>query len=174
MADAFDRERTAASVEELVVDTTSVRVGTTDVTWYSGHRKRHVAKVQALCDGRGGDHSVSGTYPGSRHDKTIWNLEFPNLPRCERILADKAYAGATGEGTLLFRPVRRNEAEWKADPEAAKEKNRQLSKRRVRIEHAFARLKTWRIIHHYYPMKPMSFATTVKAIAFINNTIING
>ncbi|MDW9481804.1 transposase [Sinorhizobium meliloti] len=44
-----------------------------------------------------------------------------------------------------------------------------LSKRRVRIEHVFAQLKTWRIIHHYYPMRPHTYATTFRAIAYIHN-----
>jgi len=172
MAEAFNMERSNSPQDELIVDTTSVRIGTRGKEWYSGHRKRHVAKVQMLCDARGVVRSVSEAYPGSRHDKTIWNGEFPNLPGCSRILGDRAYAGAKGEGTLLFRPVKRNETAWKTDPDAAKEANQTLSRRRVRIEHVFAKLKTWRIIHHYFPMKAASFAATFKAIALLNNISI--
>jgi transposase len=69
----------------------------------------------------------------------------------------------------LLRPIRRNEAKWKVDPAAAKTFNAALSKKRVRIEHFFARLKTWRIIHHYYPLQPSTYATTFRSIAYINN-----
>ena len=59
-----------------VVDTTSISVATTDVAWYSGHKKRHVAKIQVVCDLGGAIRSVSRGYPGSIHDKTIWNDNF--------------------------------------------------------------------------------------------------
>ncbi len=85
------------------------------------------------------------------------------------VLADKAYAGGTREGEVLLRPIRRNEREWKVNPAAAKTRNAALSKRRVRIEHVFAQLKAWRIIHHYYPMRPQTYATTFRAIAYIHN-----
>jgi Transposase DDE domain. len=141
--------------------------------WYSGHSKTHVAKVQVLCDRHGLIHAVSQTYVGSGHDKAVWNDEFHRLPvRCT-VIADKAYAGGLGEGERLFRPIRRNVTAWRNDPEGSRSFNAALSKRRVRIEHVFARLKTWRIIHHFYPMRPESYATTVRAIADINNSQIN-
>jgi hypothetical protein len=58
------------------------------------------------------------------------------------ILADRAYAGAIGDGSFLHRPVRNNEMAYKADMFTAKEQNRKLSLKRVKIEHLFARLKT--------------------------------
>ncbi|MDW9478852.1 transposase [Sinorhizobium meliloti] len=111
----------------------------------------------------------TSVYPGSVHDKTIWNGEFAALPKDVTVLADKAYAGGAGEGEVLFRPVKRNEQAWKRDPGRAKSFNAALSKRRVRIEHLFAQLKTWRIIHHYYPMRPQTYGTTFMAIAYIHN-----
>jgi hypothetical protein len=126
-------------------------------------------KVQVLCDIDGVIHSVSSAYPGSVPDKTIWNQEFANAPLSSTVLADKAYAGAVGEGTVLFRPVRRNEQAWKNGPTGAMVANVLLSKRRVRIEHVFAQLKTWRIIHHDFPLRPRMYATTFRAIAYIHN-----
>jgi hypothetical protein len=41
-------------VKDLIVDTTSTRVRSTDVKFYSGHKKQRVVKVQVLCDGSGG------------------------------------------------------------------------------------------------------------------------
>lgn len=160
---------TRSGAKQLIVDTTATRVRCTEAIWYSGYKKQRVAKVQVLCDADGVVHSVSRVYPGSVHDKTIWNGEFGSVPHGAAVLADKAYSGGLGEGTVLFRPVRRNEVAWKSDPKEAKAANALLSKRRVRIEHVFAQLKTWRIIHHYYPMRPSTYATTFKAIAFIHN-----
>ena len=156
-------------MKDLIVDTTSTRVRSTDVKFYSGHKKQRVVKVQVLCDADGIVHSVSDGCSGGVHDKTIWNIEFARVPRDATVLADKAYVGGNGEGTVLFRPIRRNERQWRDDETAAKSYNAALSKRRVRIEHLFARLKTWRIIHHYYPMRPETYSTTFKAIAYIHN-----
>ena len=107
-------------------------------------------------------------YPGSIHDKTIWNDNFDMVQTGSHVLADKAYAGADGEGKVLFRPVKRNERVWKDDPEGAKAANRALSKKRVKIEHLFARLKTWRIVRQY-PNRPETIGEVFKAVAFIHN-----
>jgi len=122
-----------------------------------------------VCDETGHVHAVSRPYAGSIHDKTIWNDESQHIRQNTRVLADKAYAGGTGEWQRLFRPIRKNEAKWKQDPVKAKAWNRELSKRRVKIEHVFAQLKTWRIIHHYFPQSPETYSTVLKAIAFIHN-----
>ncbi len=63
----------ATGSTQLIADTTSTRVRCTDPVWYSGYKKQRVAKVQVLCDSMGRVHCVSAAYPGSVHDKTIWN-----------------------------------------------------------------------------------------------------
>jgi len=103
------------------------------------------------------------------HDKRIWDLEFPGIPRHHAILADRAYAGAIGDGSFLHRPACKNETSYKADMFKAKEQNRRLSLKRVKIEHLFASLKTWRIIHHYFPQHLETYSNVFKAIAFIHN-----
>ena len=72
--------------------------------------------------------------PGPVHDKTIWNREFGRVtPLPGRfILGDKAYAGAEGEGAILFRPIKRNETAWRSDAGGCRTFNRTLSRRRVR------------------------------------------
>lgn len=114
------RFESPSGATELIVDTTSTRVRCADRVWHSGHKRQRVAKVQVLCDADGVVHSVSQAYPGSVHDKTIWNGEFAALPTDVTVLADKAYAGGAGEGQVLFRPVRRNEREWNVDHDTAK------------------------------------------------------
>ena len=68
-------------VKQLIVDTTSTRVRCTDQVWYAGHKKQRVAKVQVLCDADCVVPSVSPVYPGSVHDKAIWNREFGSVPK---------------------------------------------------------------------------------------------
>jgi hypothetical protein len=73
------------------------------------------------------------------------------------VLADKAYAGASGE------------AEYKKDKESAKAFNRGLSKIRVKVEHAFARLKTWRVIAGIFPYRWERLGDFMWALAVVYN-----
>ena len=86
---------------DLIVDITSTRVRSTDVRFHSGHKKQRVVKVQVLGDADGIVHAVSDGCSGSVHDKTVWNMESAKVPRVAAVLADKAYVGGNGEGTVL-------------------------------------------------------------------------
>lgn len=108
--------RFATNSENLIVDTTSTRVRSTDVRFYSGYKKQRVAKVQVLCDADGIVHSVSEGYSRSVHDKTIWNREFSKVPLDAAVFADKAYVGGNGEGAILFRPIARGVVVGSAAP----------------------------------------------------------
>ncbi len=65
------------------------------------------------------------------------------------ILADKAYVGLTHCNVTT--PVKRNEKPYKK----AKEDNKALSSKRIKVEHVFASLKSWRILKklHFYSRK---------------------
>ena len=172
LADLHERDAPAHEADHLIVDTTPTRVRSTDLRYYRGYKKQRVGKVRVVCCANGFVRSVSPGYPGSVHDKTIWEKEVTNAPTHHTILADRAYAGATGDGSFLQRPIRKNETQFKNDPEKAQIRNRALSLKRVKIEHLFARLKTCRIIHHYFPQKPDTYATVFKTIALIHNQIM--
>jgi hypothetical protein len=83
--------------------------------------------------------------------------------------ADKAYAEAAGEGTSLLRPVKRGERAYTENPEQAKAFNRGLSKIRVRVEHVFARLKTWRVLSGLFPYRWPRLGEVVRALAVVHN-----
>ena len=112
--------------------------------------------------------------PGPVHDKTIWNREFDKVMPLlvSFILGDKAYAGAEGEGTVLFRPIKRNETAWWSDAEGCRTFNRILSRRRVRIEHVFAHLKAFRLIRDQFPLRWNRYAVVFRAIAFIHTVTV--
>jgi DDE superfamily endonuclease len=69
------------------------------------------------------------------------------------ILADKAYVGLTKCGVTT--PVKRNEKPYKKDKLKTKEENKQLSFKRIKVEHVFASLKSCRILKqlNYYSRK---------------------
>ena len=158
----------------LMVDTTCARVRSAKAADYSGHKHHRNRKVQVVCDDRRRIVAVSPAHPGAVHDKTIWNGEFEGIePLLDRpILADKAYAGARGENSVIFRPVKRNEAAWRDAPEESRRFNHELSKRRVTIEHVFADLKAFRIIRDMFPLHPDRFGVVFKAVAFIHNVTL--
>ena len=97
--------------------------------------------------------------------------EFPRLRhRLSRpTLGDKAYAGGTGEGELLFRPIRRNEKAWKENNATSRSFNRHLSSIRVRVEHAFARIKAFRVLVGQFHLGLGSYDTVFRAVAFVCN-----
>jgi hypothetical protein len=119
--------------------------------------------------------AMSQAHPGSVHDMTIWNGELDGVFHLldRPVLGDKAYAGAVGEHVVLLRPVRRNERACRDDKETAKRFNRTLSRRRVRDEHVFARLKTFRVLRDVFPFHPDRLGTVFAALAFVNNAILD-
>nr|WP_315595318.1 transposase family protein [uncultured Cupriavidus sp.] len=154
----------------LIVDTTSVRIGSSDLKAYSGHKHHRCAKVQVVATANGSIVDVSDSYPGSVHDKRIWDAEALRLPLNDAVvLGHKAYAGGHGEGVTLFRPTKRNESDYRDDKYAAKQRNRQISRIRLRIEHVFARLKCWRVIAGLFPYHWSKLGVIVKALAVLHN-----
>src|SRR5690606_25746078 len=117
LAKNFERDKATFQPSPcLIVDTTSTRARTTNRAYYTSYKKARVMKVQVLCDPSGYVHSVSAAYPGSVHDKVIWDETYQRSSKYV-VLADKAYAGAAGEWTCLFRPIKRNEGRWKDAPQ---------------------------------------------------------
>jgi DDE superfamily endonuclease len=159
------------SSKSLLIDSTSIRVATTSINSYYGHKHQRCSKVQLICDSDGSIVDTSMSYAGSVHDKTIYNKESDRLKSIFNsiILADKAYAGANGENLNLLRPIKRNEASYKANKEGSKKFNRDLSKIRVKVEHVFARIKTWNVLKGIFPFNANRCGEVVKAIAVLHN-----
>ena len=59
----------------LLVDTTSVRVGSTDRRSFSGHKHQRCAKVQVIADETGFVQHSGAVWLGSVHDKTVYDKE---------------------------------------------------------------------------------------------------
>jgi len=146
-------------------------VASTQDKSYSGYKHHKCAKAQIIVTAKGRVVHVSGTHAGSVHDKTIWNKEIDSIPDLIRhlILADRAYAGAKGEGEGLSRPLKKGETAYREDPEATKEFNRTLSKTRVKVEHVFARLKSWRALQGLFAWKADRYAEIVRAVSVLYN-----
>lgn len=68
-----------------------------------------------------------------------------------------------------FRPMRHNEWAYRAAPEQAKAFNKELSRRRVRIEHVMARLKRFRLLGGRFSLALSCYPAVMKAVALICN-----
>lgn len=153
----------------LLVDTTSVRVGSRRRDSYSGHKHQRCAKVQVVCDEAEQIAAVGRAWPGSVHDKTVFERERCKLAQTLQavMLADKAYAGCPGEGSQLLRPIKKGERAWR-EPGAA-QFNAQLGKKRAKVEHVFARLKTFKVLQGLLPYRWQRLGDIVRALAVVHN-----
>lgn len=157
--------------EFYLVDTTTVRVRARQDRYYSGYKHHRGVKTQVLADEMMVIHHLSSAWPASVHDKTICDRTLERVkPLLRRpVLADKAYAGTHLEGHGLIRPVKHNEWGYRAEPEQAKAFNRELSRRRVRIEHVMASLKRFRILGGRFSLALECYPAVMRAAALIHN-----
>ena len=58
---------------------------------------------------------------------------------------------------------------YREDKEAAKGYNRGLSKIRVRVEHVFAKMKTWKVLSGMFPFKWQRLGVVMRGIAVLHN-----
>ena len=121
---------------------------------FTGYKHFDGIKIQILIDSTNKIiQTVSNPYPANWHDKRIFLAEFGKLEKQIHegliILGDKAYVGLDKYGVEV--PKKRNELQYKANPALAKQQNRELSRKRVMVEHIFAWLKNFRIgFNNYY------------------------
>jgi DNA-binding response OmpR family regulator len=83
--------------------------------------------------------AADGGFPGSWHDKRIWERLVAGLSPDRPVLADKGYAGASRDGVELIRPMKKGEN--KKQPEVENH-----ARKRVVVEHVFARMKRFRCL----------------------------
>ena len=88
---------------------------------------------------------LSGTYPGSTHDKRIAEATPYPLPAGSRLLQDLGFLAFTLEQVALIMPMKKPRG--RALTRKQKAANRRIARRRARIEHVNSRVKRCRIVH---------------------------
>jgi DDE superfamily endonuclease len=136
-------------IEFYITDSTTLPIGKgKNNKTFSGYKHHHGVKFQVLIDQHKLIHHVSDLHDASEHDKSIFEQEWQDVSQKIQtalpILADKAYVGLTNCGVTT--PVKRNEKPYKKDKLKTKEDNKALSSKRIKVEHVFASLKSWRIL----------------------------
>jgi hypothetical protein len=139
--------------------------------FYSGKKRRHTVKHQVVVvrkRKRRGQRrrvriaAVSATFPGTTHDKKVYDRTRVVVPRGVPRTGDTAYLG-TGLDTPTRRPRKgRLTARQKA-------RNRRVSRRRIVVEHGIGKMKVWRIAAERYRNPRRSHTLMMKNIAGLHN-----
>ncbi|MCA1628628.1 MAG: transposase [Acidobacteria bacterium] len=126
---------------------------------YSGKKKRHTLKTQIYTDQDGGILSVGKAYRGPKADIKIYEEEpIAELLTEQPRLGDKAYADR--KHPEIETPMKKPKGkELNAEQKAA---NKEVSKKRVRVEHGIRRVKGWRVVRDEYRM-PLGLFTSVSS-----------
>ena len=169
------RRRILVSAEEaqaLIVDCTEQpiqRPRRQQRCYYSGKRRRHTLKAELVATHHGGRTRIAAVpppAPGRTHDLTL-RRRGPPVPEGGRVYADSAYQGYEKEHPATEIPYERPPGGRLAKDE--REYNRALSSFRVRIEHVFARLKTFRILRDVFRYPRATYHATIRIVAGILN-----
>lgn len=145
------------------VDTTTVRIGKGKQRGhFTGYKHLSGIKLQVVVTDQKEVVDVSPAHPASAHNYRIfvreWHRLAQKLDRALPLLADKAYVGlhSLTEGQIQV-PLKRGTHRL-APPTVEN-----LSSKRVRVEHVFARLKTFRVLtnSHFHHDRIAEMATVI-------------
>ena len=137
--------------------------------YYSGKRRRHTIKAELVAahhEGRTRIVAVPPPAPGRTHDLAL-RRRGPPVPAGGRVHADSAYQGYEKEHPATESPYKRPPGGRPAKDERGY--NRARSSFRVRIEHVFARLKSFRILRDVFRYPRATYHATIRIVAGILN-----
>src|SRR3954454_3856830 len=142
--------------------------------YYSGKKRRHTIKNQVVVARRTKPPgpgtkpqrlriaAVSESFPGSVHDKKVYDRTRAVAPADVRRTGDTAYLG-----TPLETPARKPRGgELTA---GQRERNRVVSRRRIVAEHGIGKLKIWRIASERYRNPNRRHTLIMKNVAGLHN-----
>ena len=139
---------------------------------YSGKKKTFTSKTQILISSRSRILDVSKTYPGSVHDKKVFDTEntIDKIPLKSGLLGDLGYLGVSSDNPeyKVVLPHKKKKGQERLDPEQALF-NKKHSSRRVEVEHIFARIKKFRICYETYRGKEKDYNQMFRNIAALVN-----
>jgi len=159
----------AEEAEALIIDATEQpiqRPSRKQRCWYSGKKKGHRIKNEIIITQKGKIVSASDSVPGRVHDRAL-RKRGPPLPKGSRAYADSGYQGLQDDHPDTEIPYKKSKKHPLTRDE--KEYNHGLSRFRVRVEHAIAKLKSFRMLSERYRYPKASYAAKFAIIAGIVN-----
>jgi len=110
---------------------------------YSGKKKKHTVKNALIISTACAILFASQTFSGRIHDKTIADTSY-SIPAGFTLFQDSGYQGYAPLGVQVIQPKKKPKGKNLTMEE--KERNREISMNRVRIEHAIGSVKRARIV----------------------------
>ena len=134
---------------------------------YSGKKKAHTFKVQAIIHYKTQEILSLCICKGSKHDFELFKENIKSVPKGSFILADKGYQGIYDIDEKSLIPMKAKKGQKLA--EELKFYNREINKRRIGIEHIFGKLKAFKILCERYRNRGKRIGLRFNLIAGIYN-----
>ncbi len=138
--------------------------------YYSGKKKKHTLKTQVIFSTKLNQIISIQIDPGTTHDLTIARKHAKELANFAFVIGDLAYKGFKEISSKLLIPIKKLKKK-ELSPEA-KLINKEISRRRIPIEHLNRRIKVFRILSERYRNRRRRFGLRMNLIAGLINWMI--
>jgi len=164
-------------LKELCIDATEQRKQRSKDTEqrkldYSGKKKAFTYKTQIITAENQRIIDITATYPGSVHDKKIFDKEktIKKIPKQSTCLDDLGYLGVPKENPehKIFLPYKKKKGQKKLS-EVEREFNKQHARKRIKVEHVFGRIKKFRICSETYRGREVNYNQIFRNISALVN-----
>ena len=139
--------------------------------FYSGKQKTHTLKTQITINSNKRIVALSDTYPGSVHDKSIFDFDqtINKIHPCAKHTLDKGYTGIEREYPNHNISIPRKRKNRQEMPPFLKKINTFIAKKRIAVEHVISRIKNFRICSYTYRGNRNKFNQIFRNIVAIYN-----
>jgi hypothetical protein len=127
---------------------------------YSGKKKKHTVKNAVITSALCTILFVSATFSGRVHDKTIADTAY-HIPAGFILYQDSGYQGYAPQGVQIIQPQKKPRG--KELTKEQKDRNREISVDRVRVEHAIGGVKRARIVKDECRLRKNNFVNNIFA-----------
>lgn len=131
--------------------------------YYSGKKKSFTVKNLVISQRQGKVLYLSDTFEGKKHDKAIGDEEEYRFPEGSQLWKDTGFQGYEPAGVKTHQP-KKKPRNGKLS-EAEKQRNQEISRQRVEIEHHIGGIKRCNIVVHPLRTRTDHFTDTVMEIA---------
>jgi hypothetical protein len=158
-----DGKWSPAEVDYLIIDSFETPIKRSSINEkqrkkYSGKKKMHTLKSQLITDQNGEIIQINAGFDGPKSDIEIYrDTKLKKQWLAKPKLGDKAYVGEDVE-TPQKKPKGGELSE------AEKEKNRELSAKRIRVEHGVRKVKTFKILRQDYRLETWIFPKIAETV----------
>ncbi|WP_406935543.1 IS5 family transposase [Acinetobacter bereziniae] len=166
------RNKEIADHDFVIVDVTESAIERPKKTnqFYSGKKKKHTFKTQIIFCPKCNQILSIQIDTGRVHDLTIARRHAKEFSQFVCIMANLAYKCFKEIKSKLLIPIKKSEKMQL--PKEAKRINKEISRRRISIEHINSKLKTFRILSQRYRNRRKRFGLRMNLIAGLINWMI--